>query len=273
MTAHNHVNGLAHGENPYLLQGICQYYDQYWSIFHGRISKREYNKSSRTHNVHKAMTVIPLFPLNTVLFPRMPISLHIFEDRYKLMIGRCVAERKPFGVVLLEHGTAEHQPGQEVVPYSIGCTAHITQVQQVGDGRMNIVAFGHERFQVLAFDHSQPYLMGTVEIMPFSAADLAAFAESERQLRPLIVRYVAMVSRSQDQPFDESQLPEDPVQLVYLAAALLRTGTNDKQKILGATSTSAMLDDLYTLYRKENSLLTVFNDPPHQDSGSPFSLN
>jgi Lon protease-like protein len=202
----------------------------------------------------------------------MPISLHIFEDRYKLMIGRCIAERKPFGVVLLEHGTAEHYPGQDVVPYTVGCTAHITQVQQVGDGRLNIVAFGHERFQVLEFDQSQPYLMGTVEMMPFSMHDLAVFAESAHRLRPLIVRYVSMNSR-QDDAFDAHQLPEDPVQLAYLGAALLKTGADDKQKILGASNAVSMLDDLFAMYRKENTLLSIFDDVPKQDDENPFSLN
>lgn len=219
------------------------------------------------------MTLLPLFPLNTVLFPRMPISLHIFEDRYKLMIGRCVAERQPFGVVLLERGSAEYHAGQEVVPYTIGCTAHITQVQQVGDGRLNIVAFGHERFQILSFDHSQPYLMGTVKIMPFSVNDLAAFADSSHHLRPLIVQYVSMVSRSQDEKFDANLLPEDPVQLAYLGAALLRTSADDKQRILDARDAASMLDDLAATYRKENALLSVFDDVPSQDTDLPFSLN
>jgi Lon protease-like protein len=203
----------------------------------------------------------------------MPISLHIFEDRYKLMIGRCIAERKPFGVLSLEQGTAEFHLGQGAVPYTIGCTAHITQVQQAGEGRLNIVAFGHERFQVLAFDHSQPYLMGTVEIMPFSVNDLAAFSESAQQLRPLIVRYVSMVSRFQDEKFDANLLPEDPVQLAYLAAALLRTSTDDKQKILDASDAAAMLDDLAASYRRENTLLGVFDNLPSHDSDQPFSLN
>ncbi|HSG18664.1 MAG TPA: LON peptidase substrate-binding domain-containing protein, partial [Anaerolineae bacterium] len=50
------------------------------------------------------MFELPIFPLNTVLFPGMPLSLHIFEDRYKLMIGKCLQERRAFGVVLIRQG-------------------------------------------------------------------------------------------------------------------------------------------------------------------------
>jgi Lon protease-like protein len=119
------------------------------------------------------MNMLPFFPLNTVLFPHVPISLHIFEERYKRMIARCLADRQPFGVVLLQQGTAEHQPGQEVIPYTVGCTAQITQAEVVSDGRMNIVAIGQERFHILSFDHSEPYLTGAVELIPIAQVGAA----------------------------------------------------------------------------------------------------
>ena len=62
------------------------------------------------------MIELPLFPLNTVLFPGMPLGLHIFEDRYKLMIGQCVQERRPFGVVLIRSGQEALGPSGGTTP-------------------------------------------------------------------------------------------------------------------------------------------------------------
>ena len=75
------------------------------------------------------MYELPLFPLNVVLFPGMPLPLHIFEDRYKEMIADCIRENRPFGVVLIEEGSAEHGPAAR--PVAIGCTAEIAQVQEM----------------------------------------------------------------------------------------------------------------------------------------------
>ena len=65
---------------------------------------------------------LPLFPLQTVLFPGAPILLHIFEERYRLMIGRCLEQNSPFGVVLIRQGT-EVDP--DAIPYGVGTTAQI----------------------------------------------------------------------------------------------------------------------------------------------------
>src|SRR5215207_7429183 len=110
------------------------------------------------------MMKLPLFPLNTVLFPGMPLSLHIFEDRYKEMISRCLQDNTPFGVLLIKEGVEALGPLAQ--PHSIGCTAQITQVQPLDEGRMNLIAIGHERFKLLSLDYALPYLMGDIERFP-----------------------------------------------------------------------------------------------------------
>ncbi|MEM7800244.1 MAG: LON peptidase substrate-binding domain-containing protein, partial [Chloroflexota bacterium] len=107
---------------------------------------------------------LPLFPLNTVLFPGMPLALHIFEERYKLMINTCVSEGKPFGVVLIKNG---REAGGSAEPYSIGCKASISQLQPLRDGRMNLVANGEDRFKIHTISNEKPYLVGKVEDLPF----------------------------------------------------------------------------------------------------------
>ena len=96
------------------------------------------------------MFELPIFPLNTVLFPGMPLSLHIFEDRYKLMIGKCLQERRAFGVVLIRQGAEALGPLAE--PNKIGCTAFISQVERLHQGRMNIGVIGQRRFRIISLD-------------------------------------------------------------------------------------------------------------------------
>ncbi len=99
-------------------------------------------------------SIIPLFPLpNLVLFPGVELPLHIFEPRYKEMIGECLDRKKPFGVVRTEK--------EDVA--SVGCTAEIVAVtKKYPDGRMDIVTEGRERFEVLHVNQDRPFLRAEV---------------------------------------------------------------------------------------------------------------
>src|SRR5256885_7151499 len=95
----------------------------------------------------------PLFPLGLVLLPTEILPLHIFEERYKLMIGRCIEEETEFGIVWLAEGGLR----------DVGCSASVAQVlERTDDGRMNILARGGRPFQ----------LVRRVEGMPHPAADV-----------------------------------------------------------------------------------------------------
>ena len=90
------------------------------------------------------MYELALFPLFTVLFPGMPLHLHIFEPRYRLMIQRCLEANQPFGVVLIRKG--EEAMGPLAEPYITGCTARIARTERLRDGSMNLTVLGEERF-------------------------------------------------------------------------------------------------------------------------------
>ena len=109
------------------------------------------------------MERLPLFLLKTVLFPGMTLPLHIFEERYKLMINRCVEQRAPFGVVLIRSG---EEVGATAEPYDVGTIASITKLERLEDGRINLVASGERRFRIDRLDRSEPYLTGEVAILP-----------------------------------------------------------------------------------------------------------
>jgi len=124
-------------------------------------------------NVAMHGELLPLFPLSVVLFPRLVLPLHIFEERYKEMIGLVIREQSEFGVVLGTHeGIA-----------SVGCTASVDEVVRTyEDGRMDIVTHGRRRFRILELDSSRPYLQGRIE--PFDDTETSAPGElRERALR------------------------------------------------------------------------------------------
>lgn len=98
--------------------------------------------------------IIPLFPLELVLLPDMPLPLHIFEDRYKLMIGECLEGRAAFGIVYSDGRNVER----------VGCSAAILHVlNRYEDGRLDILAAGRERFHILDTLDRKPYLEARVE--------------------------------------------------------------------------------------------------------------
>lgn len=219
------------------------------------------------------MTDLPLFPLNTVLFPGMPLNLHIFEDRYKEMMNYCITEKLPFGVVLISEGAEAMGPLAE--PYMMGCTARITQVQPLVQGRMNLVAIGQERFRILNLDRdSQPYLMGQVETEPFPVQDESQLAENGRKLRPYVLRYLEILSHAGDVQFEADQLPTEPLPLAYLAAYLVRVEADRKQTLLETKTASQFVANVRSLYSTENALLeTMLKYSDAEDSAGPFSLN
>ncbi len=216
------------------------------------------------------MFELSLFPLNTVLFPGMPLALHIFEERYKLMISECIETRKPFGVVLIKHGA--EALGRLAEPHLIGCMAQITQVQHLGEGRMNIAAVGRERFRILSLDHGLPYLVGRVEEYPLSGWGEQAIFPTAEKLRPFIARYMQELSRLEGVDLDPEQIPDEPVKLAYFGDALLQAPAEQKQNLLSTGEAAEMLTEMRHLYRRELSLVKYMLQMPLQDDSS-FSLN
>lgn len=216
---------------------------------------------------------LPLFPLNTVLFPGMPLHLHIFEERYKQMIRTCLEKSRPFGVVLIEKGA--EALGPPATPHEIGCTAQIVQVEPLEQGRMNIVAIGQERFQVRSLKHDKPYLVGNVALYPMEGENATTLARAGRRLRPWVERYLHMLADAGLLEFETEQLPGDALRLGYLGAALLQVPTEQKQSLLATEQAAAFLSEMSALYRREVALLEAMLALGVQDeaNAAPFSLN
>ena len=98
-------------------------------------------------------TILPLFPLNVVLMPDMPLPLHIFEDRYKKMIGECLEQNKEFGIVYIS--------GDEL--RQVGCTAKVVKVlRRYEGGEMDIITLGRNRFLIKEVYDGKPYFEAKV---------------------------------------------------------------------------------------------------------------
>lgn len=163
---------------------------------------------------------IPLFPLDLVLFPEMPLPLHIFESRYKLMIQQCVADSQCFGVVLSRSETLA----------STGCTARIAQiVREHEDGRVDILVVGQRRFVVQKVHEELPYLEALVEY--YEEFDEPDLADTNDSLLSLYAKcHEILYAREPSFP------PTSGSRLSYLVASELPLDVDFKQSVLETRS-------------------------------------
>jgi Lon protease-like protein len=106
---------------------------------------------------------LPVFPLHTVLCPGIALPLHIFEERYRTLIGQCLEREEPFGVVLIRKGD---EVGSNPDVVSVGTTAAIRQAARYPDGRLDIVTVGETRFRIDRLDaEREPYLVADVSLI------------------------------------------------------------------------------------------------------------
>lgn len=197
---------------------------------------------------------LSLFPLNTVLFPGQVLPLHIFEDRYRLMIRRCLAEDTSFGVVLIQKG---RETGGDVEPHLVGTVARIVESSHLPDGTMNIVAVGMERFRIHQLLYDQPYLRGEVETLSMPQVDdQIAVAQLSEQVRAGVARYIELIAEAAGLQIQVGEIPELPKQVGYLAAVAMQIDSDEKQALLGSPSLASILTAEVALLSRENALLT-----------------
>jgi Lon protease-like protein len=166
------------------------------------------------------MPLLPLFPLDVVLLPGTPLPLHIFEPRYKEMIGECRANGTMFGVVrAVEQGIAE-----------IGCTAEIVSVtKEYDDGRLDLVAEGRKRFEVLELNQERTFLRAEVLLLPDEAGGAATQEEVARVVE-LHREILTIAGAVQDLSAADREM------LSFYLAGSLPLDLDFKQKLLGMRS-------------------------------------
>jgi uncharacterized protein len=221
--------------------------------------------------IRPIMFELALFPLNTVLFPGMPLSLHIFEDRYKEMIAWCLEMDQPFGVTLIRKG--QEALGPLADPYNIGCTARVQEIERLPEGRMNLVVLGENRFRILSISREKPYLVGKVELFPLEDDGVSSLNSNVERLRPWVKRYMQILAEMSEVKLDPQQLPRDPHVLAYLAAVLLQVPPTQKQDLLAVEGVAEMLDDMHAMYRREVALLQAMLAGSPGGNGKGHSRN
>ncbi len=208
-------------------------------------------------------TDLPLFPLDTVLFPGMILPLHIFEERYKLMIKDCLLEEQPFGVVLI-------RPDQERF-YDIGTTAVIAGLSHLAEGRMNIVTIGSERFRLLAVREDRPYLVGHAEPWPLADDDGERTQRLVGPLRALFRQYVVLLAQAQGHKIEVEEVPTDPQTLALLVAIALQLPMPQKQHLLAQATVAHLLRAEQAIMRREQLILNYIIQTQRDQEEGGFS--
>lgn len=181
---------------------------------------------------------VPLFPLNVVLFPQMPLKLHIFEERYKEMINRCLVEGDPFGIVLIREGAADQEKAQT---RQVGCRARIAHVERLGDGRMNLLVMGEQRFRIVDTHEGFSYRTGLIVDVADGQADAATVVPLADEVQKLLREFVTQSLAIAGQRVESFDLPDEPEQLSFTTACLLPLDNDEKQALLEERDTAARL--------------------------------
>jgi Lon protease-like protein len=218
------------------------------------------------------MKELPLFPLNTVLFPGMTIPLHIFEPRYKLMIGDCIKNKSPFGVVLIREGV---EAGGPAVPYEVGTSAYVTQVEWLKDERMNIEGLGYQRFKIRELRFDRPYLVGLVEDYPLQGTDRPEAVALAAEVSATMRAYLQSLMEAADVHLSLDEIPNEGPGLAFFVGTLLPLSLAEKQSILAAESLLKMFEQEKVLIKRETALLgqIAAQERRRRNTSSPFSNN
>lgn len=193
----------------------------------------------------KSLEELPLFLLNTVLFPYAHIRLHVFEDRYRTMIRNCVEYGKPFGMVLIREG---EESSLDASPYLVGTECEIRHVDYLEKGNLDILVYGGRRFRIREFDETNPFLVGLVEPLAEVAGSIEpedpTFVQVKDDFELLIRRMLV------GQELNAIQVPDNPVVLSFTIASWLPMDQLEKQRLLETTDTLERYEALHPILRR-----------------------
>lgn len=185
---------------------------------------------------------LPMFPLGSVLFPAMPLGLHVFEPRYRALVTDCLRNRQEFGVVLIERGS---EVGGGDARFPVGTVARITAAGELPDGRWLLEAVGDRRIRVAAWLPDDPYPLALVQDLPDDGPpDRRALDVAEQAVR----RALALKSEL-DEPAAPAaaRLDDDPRRAAYQLAAIAPIGPLDQQLLLALDDATARMRELARL--------------------------
>jgi Lon protease-like protein len=204
------------------------------------------------------MSVLAMFPLGTVLFPGMPLALHVFEPRYRALMADCLAaanrgEPAEIGVVLIERG-AEVGGGDQ--RFAVGTVARLTQLAQLPDGRYATVGEGTRRVVVRSWLPDDPYPRAEVDDLDDTSFDAALDQPLLERASREVRRCLALKHELGEDAYPASvDLADDPALAAWQLAAVAPFGPLDQLALLRADSCTDLLRQLADLAGQEATVL------------------
>lgn len=181
----------------------------------------------------RVASLLPIFPLPLVLFPTIPLPLHIFEPRYKEMVSECMDQNAVFGIIHAKQDAMAE----------VGCTARILEVlKRYEDGRLDILTQGQRRFEVVHVNQERSFLRAEVTYFDDEGSD--AGGEAREQLVQLHKQLLAL-SGEQNPEIPSESLPE----LAFDVAARVPLDLEFKQSLLTLRSESERVSSLIAYYQ------------------------
>jgi Lon protease-like protein len=210
------------------------------------------------------MTVMPMFPLSTVLLPGMPLSLRIFEERYLKLLGDLVLEETPeFGVVLIDRGP-EVGGGEKRLP--VGTIASVIDIGTL-DQFYGLESIGSQRFRVNAWLPDDPYPMADIDIIPDLIWDdslMPARVHLETKVRKLL----AFASEFGDLQYgSDTELSDDPMDACWQLAGVLPVGQLDQIDLLNSQSADELISRTYEIVTTLDKTLQAMIDQQGRETG------
>jgi Lon protease-like protein len=224
---------------------------------------------------------LPLFPLSTVLFPGMRLPLHVFEERYRQLVGDLLARPEPrqFGVVAIRKGRETGADGVESL-HEVGCVAVVRGVESRKDGGYDLQTVGTDRFRLLSLDQSLPYFQATIERLPDTHGDMPGDVPAERvalAVRRVQAGFRAYLNALADRGggvISVADLPDEPVLLSYVVGAAMIIDLPDQQGLLAAPDALTRLKAERALLTRETAMLKATTSRPAPDfKYEPYSPN
>lgn len=223
---------------------------------------------------------LPLFPLNTVLFPGQTMQLHVFEDRYRALVHHLLAvpdrSQRLFGVVAIREGYEVGTQGVQSV-HRVGCVAQMTTVVPGQDGTFDIEIVGRERFHLQSMDASGAYLVGRVETAPDTTDPSAGPGRTSTEAaraRATFAAYRQRLSEIRGADVLDVELPDDPVYLSYTLAATCLLTLRERQALLETGSADERLVMLrYAMREEMRAMQAVPSLPATEVSRTGWSPN
>lgn len=219
--------------------------------------------------------LLPLFPLGTVLYPGLPLPLHIFEPRYRQLIQDLLAGPQPgrFGVIAIRKGRETGVDGVSAL-YEIGCTATLRQVAEYEDGRFDVLTVGSQRFRLTGLNDSRPYLQGEAELLEESAGDPDAAALAAGAVQRAFGSYLEALRQREGIEGSTPELPDEPILLSYLVAGSMILDLAVRQVLLAEPDALHRLTSEQALLTREITMLRSLTATPAPElRNSPYSPN